>query len=207
MKLFVKIVFSISLSLVLILLSVQVVTTKPYMRINHNLYERHDEITWDYDFAMDNIVDYLNGKRDNLYFGDSIEMSNILMTERGMEHMVDVKVLYQSGKVILSICAVFVAITGVFLWDRRELWKTLTRLWIFPLVFIGTITISMVIDFSWTFTKFHELLFSNNLWQLSWDDPLLVMLPIPFFFVTAITIVVISVLLHSIAIVLAYKKK
>ena len=90
MKVFAKIVFSVSVSITLVLLSVQIISTKPYMMLNEGKYDSHEEITWDYEFAVENIMDYLNGKRDNLYFGASIEMSSILMTERGITHMEDV---------------------------------------------------------------------------------------------------------------------
>lgn len=206
MKTLAKVVLNISISIIIILLSVQVVTTKPYMMIHQGLHKSHDNITWDYEYASEQIIDYLNGKEDDLIFPSFEGGEDILMTERGLLHMEDVRVLFDNGRILLALFVVVGSIAGVYLWDKKEFYSSLRRLWIFPTVFVGTVTISMLINFSWTFTKFHELLFSNDLWLLRWDDPLIVMLPYMFFFTTAITIVIFIVLFHSGIIYLAYKK-
>jgi|GEM_PF-4770732 len=205
MKVLAKIVFSISLSVIFILISVQLVSTKTYLMISKDKYERHEEVTWDYEFAAENIMDYLNGKRDNLYFGASEEMSSILMTDRGISHMEDVRVLYDNGRILIAVSIVFAAISGIFLWDKKEFWKTLKRVWIFPSIVISIVGVMMIIGFNWAFTLFHELLFTNDLWMLSSNDPLLVMLPLNFFMVTAIVIIVFTVIFHAITVWLGFK--
>ncbi|XMB65854.1 TIGR01906 family membrane protein [Mycoplasmatota bacterium zrk1] len=206
MKILSKITLSVFLSIVFILIAFQMVSTKQYMMVSYNQYERHQEITWDYEFAVTNIMDYLNGKQDNLVFGSSPIMSDVLMTERGLAHMEDVKVLYERGKILIAFSIVMVAVSAIYLWDRKEFWSTLKRIWVFPTVFVGSITLLMIVNFDFAFTMFHKTLFTNDLWMLRYDDPLLVMLPINFFFVTAIIVVLITVLLHVLTIILACKK-
>lgn len=206
MKLTMKVILNISVSLILILLSVQIISTKPYMMIHDGLYDSHEKITWDYEYAVEQTMKYLNGREDDLVFPSFEGGDDVLMTERGIAHMVDVRNLYDSGRVIMATAIVLAAISGIYLWDRKEFYQTLKKVWMFPLVFVGTITIAMLINFSWAFRLFHELLFSNDLWLLTWDDPLIVMLPNAFFYSTAITIVVLIVLFHVGTIYIANKK-
>jgi len=206
MKLGMKIVLSVSVSIILILLSVQIISTKPYMMIHEGLYSSHDDITWDYEYAVEQTMDYLNGFEDDLVFPSYEGGDDVLMTERGILHMIDVKNLYSAGRVIMSLMIVLASVSGIYLWDKSEFYSTLKRIWIFPLVFVGSITVVMLINFNWAFTQFHHLLFTNDLWLLSWSDPLIVMLPTGFFYSTAITIVVLIVLFHLSVIYLAYKK-
>ena len=51
----------------------------------------------------------------------------------------------------------------------------------------------MLIDFGAAFRLFHELLFDNDLWILSATDPLIVMLPRTFFFLTGLIIALIYI--------------
>ncbi|XMB86175.1 TIGR01906 family membrane protein [Mycoplasmatota bacterium WC44] len=206
MKLLMKIVLNVFLSISFILLSVQIISTKPYMMVSENKYESHKYITWDYEYAVTNIMDYLNGKQDTLEFSSFPGGDDVLMTERGLPHMEDVRVLYDNGRTLMALSFVMIVISGIYLFDRKELWKTLTKVWIFPTVIVGSITLLMIIDFSWAFTMFHEILFSNDLWILRSDDPLIVMLPLNFFFVTAITIVSFIVLFHTLAFLFARRK-
>ena len=176
------------------------------MMIHDGLYDSHDDITWDYEYAVEQTMKYLNGREDDLVFPSFEGGTDVLMTERGIAHMVDVRNLYDAGRIIMATAVVLAAISGIYLWDKKQFYSTLRKLWIFPLVFVGTITTAMLINFSWAFRKFHELLFSNDLWLLSWEDPLIVMLPNAFFYFTAITIVVLIVLFHVGTIYVAYKK-
>lgn len=201
-----KVIFNISVSIILILVSLQIISTKSYMMIHDGLYDSHDRITWDYEYAVDQTMRYLNGFEDDLEFPSFEGGSDVLMTERGLLHMADVKVLYTNGKIIIATAIVLASVAGIYLWDRKEIFKTLKWVWVFPAVSVGLVTISMLIDFNWTFTQFHLLLFTNDLWMLSAMDPLIIMLPYQFFFSTAITVVVLIVLFHALTVFISYKK-
>ena len=201
-----KVVFNISVSIILILLSLQIISTKPYMMIHEDLHKSHDYITWDYEYAVSQTMRYLNGFEDDLEFPSFEGGSDVLMTERGLLHMEDVKVLYTNGKIIIATAIVLASVAGIYLWDRKEVFKTLRWVWVFPAVSVGIVTISMLINFNWTFRQFHLLLFSNDLWMLSALDPLIIMLPYQFFFSTAITIVVLIVLFHALTVFISHKK-
>lgn len=206
MKMLMKVLLNISASIILILLSVQIISTTPYMLVQEGLYESHEDITWDYDYAVTQTMRYLNAFEDDLVFPSFEGGDDVLMTDRGLAHMEDVRVLYDNGRIIMAFSIVIAAVSGIYLWDRKEFWQTLKRIWIFPTVFVGVVTLAMVINFSWAFTMFHLLLFSNDLWILSGTDPLIVMLPETFFFITASIIVILIVGFHTGVMLLARKK-
>jgi len=201
-----KVVFNISVSIILILLSLQIISTKTYMMIHDGLHDSHERITWDYEYAVSQTMRYLNGFEDDLEFPSFEGGSDILMTERGLLHMEDVKALYTNGKIIIATAIVLASVAGIYLWDKKQILKTLRWVWVFPTVSVGLITLSMLINFSWTFRQFHLLLFTNDLWMLSPLDPLIIMLPYQFFFSTAITVVVLTVLFHALTVFISYKK-
>jgi integral membrane protein (TIGR01906 family) len=103
--------------------------------------------------------------------------------------------LYEQGRVLAALFTVLAVIAGVTLYDQKNLKRTLKTLWVFPVTLTAFLTIAMLIDFGAAFRLFHELLFDNDLWLLSITDPLIVMLPRTFFFLTGITIAIIYVLL------------
>lgn len=201
-----KVLLNVSASIIMILLSVQIISTTPYMLVQEGLYESHDDITWDYDYAVTQTMRYLNAMEDDLVFPSFEGGDDVLMTERGLAHMEDVRVLYDNGRIIMAVSVVIAAISGIYLWDKKEFYSTLKRVWIFPTVFVGIITLAMLINFGWAFTMFHLLLFSNDLWLLSATDPLIVMLPETFFFITASIIVVLIVGFHAGVMFIAKKK-
>ncbi len=206
MKLFMKVVLNVCISIVLILLSVQIISTKPYMMLHENRHQSHNYIEWDYEYASEQIMRYLNGLEDDLVFPSYEGGEDVLMTERGLSHMEDVRVLYDNGRIIIAVAIVFAAISGLYLWDRKEFWPTLRKVWMFPAVFVSIVAVMMAIDFSWAFTLFHQILFSNDLWLLSALDPLIIMLPYEFFLITGITIIVFIILFHAVVVWQAYKR-
>ena len=109
--------------------------------------------------------------------------------------MEDVAVLYEQGRVLAALFTVIAVIAGVTLYDKKNLKQTLQKVWVFPVVLTAFLTVAMLIDFGAAFRLFHELLFDNDLWILSATDPLIVMLPRTFFFLTGLTIAVVYILL------------
>jgi integral membrane protein (TIGR01906 family) len=188
-------VFVFATSMLLLLLSVQAITNQVYFSLHVGRYESHQLVTWDHEFALQEISAYLNGQREDLRFPSTPGGSDVVMTERGLFHMEDVAVLYEQGRVLAALFTVLAVIAGVTLYDQKNLKRTLKTLWVFPVTLTAFLTIAMLIDFGAAFRLFHELLFDNDLWLLSITDPLIVMLPRTFFFLTGIIIAIIYVLL------------
>jgi integral membrane protein (TIGR01906 family) len=188
-------VFVFATSMLLLLLSVQAITNQVYFSLHVGRYESHQLVTWDHEFALQEISAYLNGQREDLRFPSTPGGSDVVMTERGLFHMEDVAVLYEQGRVLAALFTVLAVIAGVTLYDQKNLKRTLKTLWVFPVTLTAFLTIAMLIDFGAAFRLFHEVLFDNDLWLLSITDPLIVMLPRTFFFLTGITIAIIYVLL------------
>lgn len=188
-------IFVFATSMLLLLLSVQAISNNVYFSLHIGRYEAHQFVTWDHQFALQEISGYLNGQRDDLRFPSTPGGSDVVMSERGLFHMEDVAVLYEQGRVLAALFTVIGTIAGVTLFDKKNLKQTLQKVWIFPVTLTAFLTIAMLIDFTAAFRLFHELLFDNDLWLLSATDPLILMLPRTFFFLTGITIAVIYVLL------------
>jgi integral membrane protein (TIGR01906 family) len=188
-------IFIFATSMLLLLLSVQAISNTAYFSLHIGRYDSHQLVTWDHEFALREISAYLNGQRDDLQFPSTPGGTDVVMSERGLFHMEDVAVLYEQGRILAALFTVLAAIAGVTLYDQKKLKATLQRLWMFPVALTAFLTLAMLIDFGAAFRLFHELLFDNDLWILSATDPLIVMLPRTFFFLTGLTIAIIYIIL------------
>lgn len=186
-------VFVFATSMLLLLLSVQAISNTAYFSLHIGRYDSHQLVTWDHEFALREISGYLNGQREDLRFPSTPGGTDVVMSERGLFHMEDVAVLYEQGRILAALFTVLVAIAGLTLYDQKKLKQTLQRVWVFPVALTAFLTLAMLIDFGAAFRLFHELLFDNDLWILSATDPLIVMLPRTFFFLTGLTIALIYV--------------
>lgn len=117
------------------------------------------------------------------YFEDDSTSLRIIVTQDGQEtslfnareteHMKDVKTLmrfvYRANEVSLAIVLTYVA--AVFLWSRE---KSLRTLAVQALAGVGVgfaaiaaVGVFALTGFDQTWTRFHELVFSNDLWKLN----------------------------------------
>ena len=188
-------IFVFATSMLLLLLSVQTISNRFYFSLHVGRYESHQLVTWDHEFALQEISAYLNGQREDLRFPSTPGGTDVVMSERGLFHMEDVAVLYERGRVLAALFTVIAVVAGVTLYDKKNLKRTLQKVWVFPVALTAFLTLAMLIDFGAAFRLFHELLFDNDLWILSATDPLIVMLPRTFFFLTGLTIAAIYILL------------
>jgi integral membrane protein (TIGR01906 family) len=150
----------------------------------------------DLNTATDNLLNYMDGKRDNLDFAMPIQGSQQeFFSQRDKLHMIDVKNLFVQGKRIRNIgliyCAIFIAVVCL---KGRDPLKKFSRLAIYAfiagIVPIVLLSILMNIDFYKYFNLFHEIFFTNDLWQLEpAKDRLINMFPEAFFSDTAFRIV------------------
>jgi len=117
-----------------------------------------------------------------------------LFNEREIEHMKDVKDLVQAIYWIFTISGLYLAITSIIsILPRYAYWKLILQLLFYgSLLTIGIITLfglAALSGFDDLFLKFHQLSFSNDLWQLDpRTDYLIMMFPTEFWFDSAIEV-------------------
>lgn len=208
----IRIIISITIPIFLIMLFASLLTTKGYLMISKGVYESHDEITYDHEYAAERIMGYLNYRYDDLYFGENEEITedicirrelNIrklsdiddglcVLRELEISHMVDVKDLYTMLRFI-ALGSLVVGVSLSFLLykkDKNELYKTFKTMHYAPILFVMIVGGYMVIDFSKAFTIFHQLFFTNDDWLLYSNDVLIQLLPENFWLVSGAIILV-----------------
>ena len=122
-------------------------------------------------YAGQVIPEYLMGKRDNLQIPGFKNFFN----EREIKHMDDVKRIF----IWVKIISVLSLITFLIFLKPNGLPLVL----LYSLILIAIILfIFLFLPFDLSFTKFHEILFNNELWLLNPEtDRLIVLLPERFF--------------------------
>ncbi len=113
-------------------------------------------------------------------YGEEREVFN----QREVAHMRDVKGLIQGVYIVALLSAAYLAATVAlgFLWRGHEFWRPLARLstWGGGLTLLLILAFGAIalVGFDSLFLKFHQISFSNNLWQLNPNtDYLLIMFP------------------------------
>lgn len=136
------------------------------------------------------LLDYLWGSRDTLDMQAEIGGSlREVFTQREKDHMVDVLFLIELARYALVVSAVggIAAWVGAALLVRRE--RRGLRVCgigylvgaVSLMIAVGLVVLLAMQDFTAVFIKFHEIFFTNDLWLLSADDMLIMMVPEPFF--------------------------
>lgn len=151
-----------------------------------------------YDTAL---IEYINGDREAL---NRLGAFN----EREVMHMNDVFELFVLSRVLriwFLACAVIFIVVGMSL-SRKVMYKAgLTAAGVFALPFI-LFGLWGVINFDSLFTGFHNIAFTNSLWQLDPATDLLIRLcPINLFYVSAIVVVALTFI--SVALTLAIVRR
>ena len=139
-----------------------------------------------------NLLDYLNGKA---------ELNTSWFSEKDILHMKDVKTLYNiSFYTMIFFIAVFIISTILIMvlyknhtmfYITRTFNKTLLAFIVLILVLASVISY----NFNSFWIKFHQLLFSNDLWLLSPDESNLIKMVPEEFFISLITTIILHILL------------
>jgi len=190
------VLFSVALFFVLLFTSMEVVVYN--MNYFEHNYEKRD-IMSDTDMSLEDLMrvtvkmmDYLKDKEDNLDMQAMIDgKMEEVFGEREKLHMVDVKGLFMKAIWIRNISVIY--ILGIVLFGAIKSRKMLvTILGSVKVVFVGLLVLAggvgylFYTDFDKYFVLFHEIFFDNDLWQLNpRTDILINMVPIGFFFETA----------------------
>jgi len=123
--------------------------------------------------AIMRLIDYMEGRVDSIELtvhqnGEAVSMYN----EREMEHMIDVRALYQTWRSVRTYGAIagVILLLGAFFINKKEFLIALARGYLrasaaFGILLFG-IGLFVAIDFNAFWTAFHHLFFTNDLWLL-----------------------------------------
>lgn len=180
----------IAIPFALLILFASLLTTKPYLMLSKGMYESHEEVFFDHDYAIERIIGYLNYQYDDLKFGLNEDDDSVVLDPLEIKHMKDVKDLYTGLRIaaLLSLVIAMAMLVYIKKRDYYEFYKTLKNIYFGPLFFTLFIGGYLLIDFRTAFVKFHELFFSNDDWILDSDGVLLILLPTNFWMVSGLII-------------------
>ena len=210
-------IFYISYPIVLIMLFASLLTSTPYMRLSKGLYPSHERIYYDHMYVATQLIDFINYRHDDMYFGANPDDPNPVMTQIAIDHMVDVREVYTTLR-ITAVIALFLVLTTVLIMakkDKEWLYNSLKNsIWL-PLAFVVFVGTWFIIDFGRIFTWFHLLFFDGG-WQLPSiphpeqpgqiiNDPLILLVPEAFWLVSGMIILVGVVIAYGLTLFLSYK--
>ena len=140
--------------------------------------------------VTDALLDYTAGQRDDLKIEAIIDgVSRQVFNDKEITHMKDVAVLYQNAMFVRNSALLVLLVSIIIAYKsklkdfRLLLVHTYNQVSLVFTLFVGTILMIAVIDFTWFWTNFHHVFFSNDLWLLNpKTDILIMMVPEQFFF-------------------------
>lgn len=146
----------------------------------------------------DETLKYLEDDRENLILYEELNGDTIqVFEERELNHMEDVKVLFDYGyKIKFATMYISILCLGyLFIKNKYVAFKAIRVGSILYLVAIGIIVVLAYIDFNRVFVIFHKILFTNDLWLLNpKEDIMIQMLPLDFFMGIGIKIAIMYLL-------------
>jgi len=187
-----RIIINITIPIFLVMLFANLLTTKAYLYLSEGHYASHEDIYYDQDYAIDRIMGYLNYQYDNLEFGLNANDDSVIMRDTEISHMVDVKNLYTTLRLIALGSLIVGGSLIVYQYKKspNELYKTLKVMPFGPIAFIVFVGGAMAINFDQAFTVFHKLFFTNDDWILYSHDVLILLLPENFWLVSGAIILI-----------------
>ena len=142
-----------------------------------------DQLTW----VVRRVLDYSTGRRADLQFDlaelDGGEPGRPAFIRRELDHMRDVRALFEKARVLkwVALGAAAAAASALALLERRAALLRLARAFAGVSVAIilgwGACAAAALADFGGFWDLFHEVLFTNDLWLLPEDSLLIKMLP------------------------------
>jgi integral membrane protein (TIGR01906 family) len=195
------IIFTISLFLVLLFTSIQVVAFNlDYYESQYNKRNIANNVGMKQEELMKvtyNMLEYLKDNRDNLDIHAMVngEVSEVF-GNREKRHMMDVKTLFLTAMSMRNYSLIILCISLLYFLKYKYIGlKALACVkytYISVLGFITLLCTILLINFNRYFTIFHHIFFSNDLWILNPKEDILInIVPETFFFETAIIILAI----------------
>ena len=139
-----------------------------------------------------NLLDYLNSKA---------ELNTSWFTEKDILHMEDVRTLYNvSFYTMIFFIAIFIisTILIIFLYKNCTMFyitRTFNKTLLAFIVLIIVLASIISYNFNSFWIRFHQLLFSNDLWLLSPDESNLIKMVPEEFFISLITTIILHILI------------
>ena len=164
-------------------------------------------------------IDQLNEVSDQIkgYFKDDQEKLEILLQQPGrqvfslfnqkeIDHMIDVKNLIQATLLFERIGLVLLLVFFIFFLFRegsKIFYENFKRIilgsFLIWSILLFLIIFGMIIDFNYTFTLFHKIMFTNDLWILDPNTDFLIMIfPQRFFLEISAAIIILFLLINLI---------
>ncbi len=199
-----RLIFSVSLPVIILLSSLQVIVFQPsYFDIQFSRYNIEEATGIESDdlrHIMGEVMLYLKGGRADLEIFAPVQgEEREIFGEREKEHMVDVYHLFSKGLLIRNVALALAALAFLLmLLNSNNFYLSLLKAlswgtW-FPLCLMALASAVVATNFSYWFVVFHEVLFANDLWILDPSREILIqMLPEGFFMDTAFLTAAISV--------------
>lgn len=161
-------------------------------------------------YLRENLAPSINTTDDELinnttnlleYLTNKAELNTTWFSEKDILHMKDVRVLYNVGFytmiffialfIITTILIIMLSKHKTIFYITRTFNKTLLAFIILIIVLAGIISY----NFNSFWIKFHQLLFSNDLWLLSPDESNLIKMVPEKFFISLITTIILHILI------------
>ena len=164
-------------------------------------------------------IDQLNEVSDQIkgYFKDDQEKLEILLQQPGrqvfslfnqkeIDHMIDVKNLIQATLLFERIGLVLLLVFFIFFLFRegsKIFYENFKRIilgsFLIWSILLFLIIFGMIVDFNYTFTLFHKIMFTNDLWILDHNADFLIMIfPQRFFLEISAAIIILFLLINLI---------
>lgn len=125
--------------------------------------------------VTNNLLDYFRGKN---------ELDHNFFSSQAALHLADVKTIINFSTNFFYLTFAVVLILIAFLIKKksyRQLFEAFLISSVFIFVSIFLIAMGLLSSFDFLFTKFHQVLFTNQLWLFPQDDTLIKLLPQEFF--------------------------
>ena len=164
-------------------------------------------------------IDQLNEVSDQIkgYFKDDQEKLEILLQQPGrqvfslfnqkeIDHMIDVKNLIQATLLFERIGLLLLLVFFIFFLFRegsKIFYENFKRIilgsFLIWSILLFLIIFGMIVDFNYTFTLFHKIMFTNDLWILDPNNDFLIMIfPQRFFLEISAAIIILFLLINLI---------
>ncbi len=103
-----------------------------------------------------------------------------LFNDRELEHMVDVKNVYQGALRVLEGSAIIAVLLAVWAWRGKwfsDYFRGLQRGGIITLILLGLVVVFVLVAFNYFFVIFHEIFFKAGTWTFLYSDTLIRLFP------------------------------
>lgn len=217
------ILFAILFAFTLIITSLQAVLnlTPGYFKQEFIKYDVLDDVNGEMKIedavcVMNEALQYLNGKRDNLAVYTKIDgRRSEFFSKREKAHMKDVKALFKIGKLSRNLAA-FICLSLLIFFaaalskseNCANIKTNALRSFAFTEISLNSVAAIFIVVISFNFDKafdaFHHIIFDNDLWILDpARDNMINLLPRDFFIDTAIRTVSIYSVIMTVAVIIA----